>query len=59
VTHGVAEQGHGPRDYLTAVREGGFAPLEAGGALSHVVFSHYWVSTPELEMMRTGSYLSG
>lgn len=51
----VAEQGHGPRDYLMPVREGGFAPLEAGGALSHVVLSHYWVSTPELEMMRTGS----
>ena len=42
----VAEQGHGPRDYLMAVREGGFAPLEAGGALSHCrVFSHMGIHT--------------
>ena len=46
VTRGVAEQGHGPRDYLMAVREGGFAPLEAGGALSHCrVLSHMGIHT--------------
>ena len=46
VTRGVAEQGHGPRDYLMPVREGGFAPLEAGGALSHCrVLSHMGIHT--------------